>query len=123
MIFIANIIKSYSNNNSPMSYIDVYEDISDNISNNFPSAKVYLNSLRNIVGMGNLNVDSTIIGLIKSIKIIESLKYNEWLYQVHNNTINDTYNSPYNEIKVTIKDKMKYVSLLSLLTIPSRNPW
>ena len=123
MIFIANIIKSYSNNNSPMSYIDVYEDISDNISNNFPSAKVYLNSLRNIVGMGNLNLDSTIIGLIKSIKIIESLKYNEWLYQVHNNTINDTYNSPYNEIKVTIKDKMKYVSLLSLLTIPSRNPW
>ena len=123
MIFIANIIKSYSNNNSPMSYIDVYEDISDNISNNFPSAKVYLNSLRNIFGMGNLNLDSTIIGLIKSIKIIESLKYNEWLYQVHNNTINDTYNSPYNEIKVIIKDKMKYVSLLSLLTIPSRNPW
>ena len=123
MIFIANVIKSYSNNNSPMFYIDVYEDISDNISNNFLSAKVYLNSLRNIFGIGNLNLDSTIIGLIKSIKIIESLKYNEWLYQVHNNTINDTYNSPYNEIKVTIKDKMKYVSLLSLLNIPSRNPW
>ena len=85
--------------------IDMY-NISDNLSNNFLSDKVSLNFIRNIVGIGNFNLDSTMIVLIKSIKDTDLRKYNERLSQVHSNTINDTCNSPYNEIKIRIEDKL-----------------
>ena len=97
-------MKINSNNISPMYTIDMY-NISDNISNHFLSDKVSLNVIRNIVGIGNCNLDSTMIVLIKSIKDTDLRKYNERLFQVHSNTINDTCNSPYNEIKITIEDK------------------
>ena len=78
----------------------MYNNISDNISNNSLSHKVSLNIIRNIVSMGNFNLDSVIIRLIKTIEDVELMKYNEWLSQVTNNIINDTCNYPYNEVKL-----------------------
>ena len=82
--------------------IDVRNSISDNISNNIISDKVPLNVIRNIVDMGSFNITYIIIGLIKSIKGLKLMKYNERLSRVTNTTINNTCNSLYSLIYIII---------------------
>ena len=74
--------------------------------------------IRNNVGVGKFNLNSTIIRLIKSVKGVELMKYNNRLSQVANNIINNPCNSSFNEITITIKVTLKLFPLLSLLNIP-----
>ena len=68
---IVNIINSYSANISAILFIEMNNNTTDNLSNNILPHKVSLNVIRNMIDMDNFNLDSIIIGLIKSIKDIE----------------------------------------------------
>lgn len=63
------VINGYYNIVSPISSIQVNQYIVRNIlHNNRISDNVSLNTLRNIVNISNLEIDDTLIGLIKTIK-------------------------------------------------------
>ena len=54
----------------------MYNDISDNIRTDILSYKVSLNIITNTVCMSNIDLDPSIIGLIKSIKDFKLIEYN-----------------------------------------------